>query len=91
MADSKISALTLVGTMDSADEFVINDGGVSKKATLQKIVDYIDSHRESFGVEPVCAVLAEAVVDIMAPGRSAARPRINVMRPVTAKNCSRRG
>ena len=24
------------------------------------IVDYIDSHRESFGVEPICAVLAEA-------------------------------
>src|SRR5215213_1487569 len=28
------------------------------------IVDYIDSHRESFGVEPICAVLAEAGISI---------------------------
>ena len=28
------------------------------------IVDYIDSHRERFGVEPVCAVLAEAGIQI---------------------------
>src|SRR4051794_25973536 len=28
------------------------------------IVDYIDSHRERFGVEPVCAVLAEAGISI---------------------------
>ena len=28
------------------------------------IVDYIDSHRESFGVEPICAVLAEAGIQI---------------------------
>jgi putative transposase len=28
------------------------------------IVDYIDSHRELFGVEPVCAVLAEAGIAI---------------------------
>jgi putative transposase len=28
------------------------------------IVDYIDSHRERFGVEPICAVLAEAGISI---------------------------
>jgi hypothetical protein len=28
------------------------------------IVDYIDSHRESFGVEPICQVLAEAGIPI---------------------------
>jgi putative transposase len=28
------------------------------------IVDYIDSHRERFGVEPVCAVLAEAGIQV---------------------------
>jgi putative transposase len=28
------------------------------------IVDYIDSQRERFGVEPVCAVLAEAGISI---------------------------
>jgi hypothetical protein len=26
------------------------------------IVDYIDRHRERFGVEPICAVLAEHVM-----------------------------
>ena len=28
------------------------------------IVDYIDSQRERFGVEPVCAVLAQAGISI---------------------------
>src|SRR5215203_5031540 len=36
------------------------------------IVDYIDSHRESFGVEPVCAVLAEAGI-VIAPSTFYAR------------------
>ena len=38
------------------------------------IVDYIDFHRESFGVEPVCAVLAEAGIQI-APSTYYARSR----------------
>jgi transposase InsO family protein len=38
------------------------------------IVDYIDSHRERFGVEPVCAVLAEAGIKI-APSTYYARSR----------------
>lgn len=38
------------------------------------IVDYIDSHRESFGVEPVCAVLAEAGISI-APSTYYARSK----------------
>jgi transposase InsO family protein len=38
------------------------------------IVDYIDSHRESFGVEPVCAVLAEAGIAI-APSTYYARSK----------------
>jgi len=36
------------------------------------IVDYIDSHRESFGVEPICAVLAEAGI-VIAPSSYYAR------------------
>ena len=36
------------------------------------IVDYIDSHRESFGVEPICAVLAEAGI-VIAPSTFYAR------------------
>jgi putative transposase len=36
------------------------------------IVDYIDSHRESFGVEPICAVLAEAGI-VIAPSTYYAR------------------
>ena len=38
------------------------------------IVDYIDFHRESFGVEPVCAVLAEAGISI-APSTYYARSK----------------
>jgi putative transposase len=38
------------------------------------IVDYIDSHRERFGVEPVCAVLAAAGIKI-APSTYYARSR----------------
>jgi len=38
------------------------------------IVDYIDSHRERFGVEPVCAVLAEAGISI-APSTYYARSK----------------
>ena len=38
------------------------------------IVDYIDSHRESFGVEPICAVLAEAGIQI-APSTYYARSK----------------
>jgi putative transposase len=38
------------------------------------IVDYIDSHRERFGVEPVCAVLAEAGIQL-APSTYYARSK----------------
>ena len=38
------------------------------------IVDYIDSQRERFGVEPVCAVLAEAGISI-APSTYYARSK----------------
>jgi putative transposase len=38
------------------------------------IVDYIDSHRARFGVEPVCAVLAEAGIQI-APSSYYARSK----------------
>ena len=41
------------------------------------IVDYIDSHRESFGVEPICQVLAEAGVQV-APSTYHARARCPV-------------
>ena len=38
------------------------------------IVDYIDSHREWFGVEPICAVLAEAGIQV-APSTYYARSK----------------
>ena len=38
------------------------------------IVDYIDSHRDRFGVEPICAVLAEAGIAI-APSTYYARSK----------------
>lgn len=37
MADTKISALTAVGTAAGTDEFAVNQGGVSKKATLAQV------------------------------------------------------
>ncbi len=41
MPDSKISALTAVTTPDVAEEFAVNDGGVSKKITLGQIGDLL--------------------------------------------------
>ena len=37
MADSKISALTAVGTPAGTDEFAVNQGGASKKLTLTQV------------------------------------------------------
>lgn len=39
MADSKISALTAVGTPALTDEIAVNQGGTSKKLTVQQIAD----------------------------------------------------
>lgn len=39
MADTKISALTAVTTPALTDEFAVNQGGASKKMTLEQIVD----------------------------------------------------
>ena len=41
MADTKISALSAVGTPAAADEYVINQGGTSKKITAEQIRDFI--------------------------------------------------
>jgi hypothetical protein len=38
MADTKISALTAVGTVATTDEFAVNQGGASKKVTLAQIL-----------------------------------------------------
>lgn len=40
MADTKISALTAVTTPASTDEFACNQGGTSKKVTLQTLINY---------------------------------------------------
>lgn len=40
MADTKISALTAVSSVIGAQEFAVNDAGVSKKATADQIHDY---------------------------------------------------
>lgn len=42
MADTKISALTAVTTPAGTDEFAVNQGGVSKKATLTQINAYCE-------------------------------------------------
>ena len=47
------------------------------------IVDYIDSHRESFGVEPICAVLAEAGI-VIAPATYYARRPARLSDPAIA-------
>ena len=39
MADAKISALTAVTTPAGTDELVVNQGGVSKRITLQQMID----------------------------------------------------
>lgn len=50
MADTKISALTAVGTAAGTDEFPVNQGGVSKKETLDQVAAYART-----GVVPVLA------------------------------------
>jgi hypothetical protein len=42
VADTKISALTAVGTPALTDQFAVNQGGTSKRETLQQIHDAID-------------------------------------------------
>ena len=41
MADTKISALTAAAAAAAANEFAINEAGVSKKVTLQQIADFL--------------------------------------------------
>lgn len=43
MADTKISALTAVSAVTTGDEFPVNDGGTSKKATIDQIVTYLQA------------------------------------------------
>lgn len=42
MPDTKISALTAVASIEAADEFAVNEAGVSKKATAAQIETYIN-------------------------------------------------
>jgi hypothetical protein len=42
MADTKISALSAVGTPAGTDEFAINQGGASKKIALSQIKGYVE-------------------------------------------------
>lgn len=41
MADTKISALAAVSAVAAANEFAVNEGGVSKKATAEQLKDYV--------------------------------------------------
>lgn len=41
MADTKISALTAVGSVVAAQEFAVNDAGVSKKATAAQVAAFM--------------------------------------------------
>ena len=38
------------------------------------MIDYIDAHRDQFGVEPICRVLAEQVNGLWAPWDSNPQP-----------------
>lgn len=42
MADTKISALTAVGTPAGTDEIPVNQGGVTKKLTLSQVNGFVD-------------------------------------------------
>jgi len=42
MADKKISELTALTTPDGAEELVVNDGGTSKKITIDNILSNVD-------------------------------------------------
>jgi hypothetical protein len=48
MADTKISALTAVTTPAVTDEFAVNQGGNSKKATLSQVVN--TAHGQNYDV-----------------------------------------
>jgi hypothetical protein len=43
MADTKISALTAVSAVANTQEFVVNDGGTSKKANGAQIADFLET------------------------------------------------
>lgn len=44
MADTKFSALTAVTTLASTDEVAVNQGGASKKATIEQLAGYAAAH-----------------------------------------------
>lgn len=43
MADTKLSALPLITTVDDTDEVYVNDGGSSKRMTMTQLTAYIES------------------------------------------------
>lgn len=50
MADTKISALTAVGTPATTDEFPVNQAGTSKKMTLGQVADFIEGLKNGSSV-----------------------------------------
>src|SRR6188472_3791015 len=52
MADTKVSALTAVGTPAGTDEFPVNQGGTSKKMSLTQIGTFVGPLVTSSGAAP---------------------------------------
>lgn len=46
MADSKISALPSVASVDTAQEFAVNDAGTTSKANVNQLGNFIDSRTQ---------------------------------------------
>jgi len=50
VADSKISALTAVGSVVGANEFIVNEAGTSKKATVTQLAAFLNASPTFTGV-----------------------------------------
>jgi len=62
MADTKISALTAVGTPAGTDEFAVNQGGTSKKMTLNQVDDFVSPTVISSGAAPASGAFPDTGV-----------------------------
>jgi hypothetical protein len=58
VADTKISALSAVGSVADAQEFAVNDAGVSKKATALQLKTYVDQNARNWSTSTPAAGFA---------------------------------
>jgi hypothetical protein len=73
VADTKISALSAVGTPTDLDELVLNDGGTSKKMDLNALVAYIES-RARVNSAAVTQQVTVAATDVYLAGSACLIP-----------------